>query len=247
MHLKNTYATAPNVDYWINSESSFVVCLVLPGMNRQKAIGTIGMATVAILSIALVVGLSETQTTTAADGPNGNDAYIFADGVSPEATFKFQEKTVTYEFQGFNTVSNLFGNSGGFQTNNATPEFTLQKIVGPTPYLHRAVDETYEQKGSMARQEYPYQKFDVVVKLKMGGESVRTLKYGDCSVSNYKITAEFDKEEGYTTGGKTGFALLETYTFQCMGFKPSSPIYDTMKDANSDKYVPYTNKDSNAG
>lgn len=214
-------------------------------MNKRQITGTSVIAAVAIFSIALVLGLSQTQTITAADPPKGNGAYVFAEGVSPEATFKFREKTVTYEFQGFTTVNNLFGTiGGGFQTKQTSPEFTLQKIVGDTPYLHEAVDQTYEQGGNLAGQEYPYQKFDVEVKMKLDGKSVRTLKYGDCSVANYKITSEFDKEEGYTTAGKTGFALLETYTFQCKGFKPTSPIYDDMKDTNGDKYMPYASKAS---
>lgn len=213
-------------------------------MNKQKVTGTTVIAAIAVLSIALVVGLSQTQTSTAADAPKGNNVYVFAEGVSPQATFHFREKTVTYEFQGFTTVTNLFSTTGNFQTKTVAPEFTLQKIVGETPYLHRAVDETFQYGGKQSGIEYPYQQFDVTVEFIVGGESVRTLNYGDCTISNYKVTAEFDKEEGYTTGGKTGFAQLETYTFQCTGFEPESPVYDHLKNGNGDKYQPYISRAS---
>jgi hypothetical protein len=207
-------------------------------MISQKITTTSVIAAIAIATIALVVGLSQTQTSTAADAPKGNNVYVFAEGIYPQATFGFREVTVTYDFQGFTTTNNLFSTSAsGFTTKQTAPEFTLQRIVGETPYLHEAVDQTFEYGGKTTMQEYPYKQFDITVDFVQAGQPVRTLKYGDCSVSNYKISAEFDKEEGYTTGGKTGFAQLETFTFICSGFQPVNVTYDTLN--HKDPYKPY--------
>ena len=197
-------------------------------MIQQKITYTSVIAAIAIASIALVVGLSQTQSTTAQSAPLGNDVYVFAEGVHPQATFKFREATVTYDFQMYDTTNNLFSTVGGFTTKQVSPEFTLARIVGDTPYLHKAVDETFANNGKTNGLEYPYREFDVIVEMIQAGESTRTIEYGDCSIANYKVGTRTDNEEGYTTGGKTGFAVTETYTFTCNGFKPIAVDYDNM-------------------
>ncbi len=204
-------------------------------MIPQKLTNTTIIAVIAIASIAITLGLSQTHTTTALSAPTGNNVYVFAEGVYPQATFKFKEAIVTYDFQGFTTTNNLFSTNGGFTTRQTAPEFTLQRIVGETPYLHEAVDQTFEYGGKITLQEYPYKLFDVTIDFIQAGQPVRTLKYSDCSVQNYKISAEFDKEEGYTTGGKTGFAELETFTFICNGFTPMAPLYDQMVEEKQNR------------
>lgn len=186
------------------------------------------IAALAIASIGLVIGLSQTNNIQAAEAPKGNNVYVFAEGVYPQATFEFRDQTVTYEFQLYDTTNNLFSTSAsGFTTKQTAPEFTLARAVGDTPYLHQAVDQTFEY-GGKSMQDYPYKFFDVTVEMVQAGQSMRTMEYKDCSISNYKINTRTDNEEAYTTGGKTGFAVVETYTFICNGFTPSSPLYDAM-------------------
>jgi hypothetical protein len=197
-------------------------------MIPQKITNTSVIAAIAIATIALVIGLSQTETTTAQNAPLGNDVYVFAEDVYPQATFQFREATVTYDFQAFAQVNNLFNTLGGGVSKSTSPEFTLQRIVGDTPYLHKAVDETWKNNGKATPLEYPYRQFDVTVDFVQAGQPVRTLSYGDCSVINYKIVTDFDKEEGYTTGGKTGFAVMETYTFACNGYDPIATTYNAM-------------------
>ncbi len=193
-------------------------------MIPQKITNTSVIAAIAIATIALVIGLSQTQTTTAADTPVGNNVYVFAEGVYPQATFAFKDTEVTYEFQAFTQTSNLIGSNG----RSATPEFTLQRVAGETPYLHKAVDESFQNAGRIGIQELPYQEFDVEVELVQAGEAIRAFEYADCQITNYKTVTEFDKEEGYTTGGKTGFAVMETFTFGCAGFEPIAVTFDEM-------------------
>ncbi len=196
-------------------------------MIPQKVTNTSVIAAIAIATIALVVGLSQTQTTTAADTPVGNNVYVFAEGVYPQATFKFKDTTVTYEFQAFTQISNLIGSNG----RSSTPEFTLQRIAGETPYLHRAVDEAFQNAGRIGVIQLPYQEFDVEIELIQAGKAIRAFEYADCQTSNYKTITEYDKEEGYTTGGKTGFAVMETFTFGCAGFEPIATTFDEMIEA----------------
>jgi hypothetical protein len=195
-------------------------------MISQKVKNTSVIAAIAIASIALLVALSQTHTTTAQTAPTGNNVYVFAEGVSPQATFMFREATVTYDFQIFSTTNNLLNTVNNGVARGTSPEFTLIRIVGDTPYLHKAVDQTFEYGGRAAVIDYPYKLFDVSVDMMEAGQSLRTFKYGDCSLTNYKINTRTDNEEGYTTGGKTGFAVTEEYYFSCNGLTQISHDYD---------------------
>ncbi|MFN3654118.1 MAG: hypothetical protein ACK4TO_02185 [Candidatus Nitrosotenuis sp.] len=205
-------------------------------MIPQKITFTSVVVAIAIASIA-IVGLSHTQQTNAQSAPLGNNVYVFAEGVSPQATFKFRDATVTYEFQMYDTVSNLFssGGSSSFTTRQVSPEFTLARVVGDTPYLHEAVDQTFQYNGKSSAFDYPYKEFDVIVELIQAGQSMRTMEYADCSITNYKINTRTDNEEAYTTGGKTGFAAVETYSFACTGFTPHAPMYDKLVKEQQNK------------
>lgn len=194
---------------------------------NSKITTTTAILALSIASIALIFGLSETEKITAADAPTGNDMYPFAEDVYPVATFKFRDATVTHDFQLISQTAG-FGNAGkGF-----TPEFTLQKVIGDTPYLHRAVDQTTEY-STRASLDYPYKEFDVVIDLVQGGKTLRTLDYQRCAITNYKISTEFDKAESFT--GKDAFAVLEQYTFTCAGYQPSSPTYDLMMEEKQNR------------
>lgn len=191
-------------------------------MNTQNRKKTSIIAVLAIASIALVVGLSQTQNTTAQSAPTGNNVYVFAEGVNPQATFVFRDATVTYDFQIFSQTQG-FGNNG----RGTSPEFTLTRIAGDTPYLYAAVDQAQEN-GVDSALDFPYKEFDVRVDLMQAGEPVRVLNYERCNIVNYKVDTRTDNEEAYTTGGKTGFAVTDVYTIGCAGYNPDNPIFDAM-------------------
>lgn len=202
-------------------------------MNNKIA-ATTAILSLAIASITLVIGLSQTGKITAADAPTGNEMYPFAEDVYPVVTFKFRDARVTHDFQLFDTTNNLFSTSAsGFSTKQVAPEFVLQKVVGDTPYLHKAVDQTFEMGGRNSMQDYPYKEFDVTVDLVRADQTLRTFDYAKCSVSNYKISSQFDKAESFT--GKDAFAILEQYTFVCQGYSTSSPIYDQMMEEQQNR------------
>jgi len=198
-------------------------------MNTQNVKKTSIIAALVIVAVALIVSLSQTQITAAQSAPKGNNVYVFGEGVNPQATFAFKDATVTYDFQLFDMTSNLFGNSAAgsnFQyAGQNSPEFTLARIVGSTPYLHAAVDQSYQYGGRLTSQNYQFKQFDVTVELNQAGSSQKTFTYNDCSITNYKVNTRTDNEEGYVTGGKTGFAVVETYSFQCNKFHIETPEY----------------------
>jgi hypothetical protein len=194
-------------------------------MNTQKLKTTSVIAALAIASIALTVGLSQTETITAQTAPAalGNNVYVFAEGVIPQATFQFSDATVTYNFQLFSQTQG-FGNNG----RGTSPEFTLTRIVGDTPYLYAAVDETQQFGVDSQSRGGKYSDFSITVDLVQAGEPVRTLQYDRCNIVNYKVDTRADNEEGYTTGGKTGFAVTDTFTFGCGGYVPLNPAMEKL-------------------
>lgn len=188
-------------------------------MKNKSVIATV-ILSLSITSLVLLFELSESKKITAAETPQPNKMYPFAEDVIAVATFKFRDATVTYDFQLFDTINNLFGTSAsGFTIRQIAPEFMLQKVVGETPDLHKAVDQSFQYGGKQSVQDYPYKEFDVIINLERNGKVLRTLEYSDCFVKNYKIKTEFDKAESFT--GKDAFAILEQYTFECAGYKPS--------------------------
>lgn len=56
------------------------------------------------------------------------------------------------------------------------------------------------------------------------GVPIRTFHYADCRITDYKVTTDYDKEEGWF--GK-GFATLDTFTFICAGYNPDNPLEDS--------------------
>lgn len=195
---------------------------------NNKVLTAITILALSVTAISLTLTISHTGTTQAADAPQGNNVYVFGEGVYPQATFEFRDGTVTYDFQ-------LFSQTSGFGNNRSTPEFTLTKISGNTPDLYEAVDQTHDY-TTKTNIDFPYKEFDVTVNLMQAGQPVRTLEYERCTISNYKIDTRTDNEEGYTTGGKTGFAVTDIYTFICAGYSPENPQYDQML---AEKQKPY--------
>ena len=193
-------------------------------MLTKKLVKTSLIAAIVVASIAIISGFL--QNISAVDEVK-ESKYIFAEGVHPQATFKFKDVTATYQFQVF-TQNSGFGSTG----RGNTPEFQLIRVPGNTPYLYEAVDEAnhYATSGFDNSQ---YGKFDVTVSLIQNNTAIRAFDYKDCRVSGYKVITEYDKEEGYTTGGKTGFALQDQYTVTCAGFWPKNPLYDELIKAKS--------------
>lgn len=185
-------------------------------MMKNKTIMTSVIAAIAMASIALVLGLSQTQNTSAV--PQGNNVYVFAEGVSPRATFTFNDGTETSDFQAFTQTAGVTGTNG----RGTAPEFLLVKVPGNTPLLYKAADEILK-KGGNNNIDSQLNRFSVRVDLQQAGQPVRSFDYERCEVTSYKVYTDYDKEEGYVTGGKTGFALQDEFKLLCLGMTPIDP------------------------
>lgn len=194
----------------------------MASMMKNKTIMTSVIAAIAISSIALVLGLSETQNTSAV--PQGNNVYVFAEGVNPRATFTFNEGAETEDFQSFTQTTGTTGTNG----RGTAPEFTLVKVPGNTPLLYKASDEILK-KGGNSNIDSQFNRFSVRVDLNQAGQSVRSFDYERCEVTSYKVYTDYDKEEGYVTGGKTGFAVQDEFKILCAGMTPIDPTTQQSK------------------
>ncbi len=218
-------------------------------MNYKNAITMTTLSVIAVFAVASFAGfeISDTDAAPAAVQPS---KYVFVEGISPTAEFKFRDGTELAPVQlftqtgGFSTstleaTSSTAGSSvgaqsdGGERTGRSKPAFTLEKNVGGTPYLYKAADEAqkYIQSGGF---EYPYKFFDVTVYFTAGGDTLRSFEYRDCQVKSYGVTTRSDNEEGYT--GK-GFVYVDQFTFECDGYTPLNPGMEKLTQTEKAKTI----------
>ena len=110
----------------------------------------------------------------------------------------------------------------------SNPTFTLEGLVDNTPLLYAAVDENLSiqsQSGTNPALEL----FEADVELMVDNKVVRIFNYVDCRVTDYTIESDRDKEDGYFKG----FALANTFDFDCLGYHPNNPTYDAMYSVDS--------------
>jgi hypothetical protein len=155
------------------------------------------------------------------------EKFVFVENTSTTALFKFRDGTELLPIQQFSQTAG-FGiktTSPSTQDNaKAKPSFTMEKIVGGSPYLYSAADEAQKYSTSPGF-EYPYKFFEVTVFLAQGGNVLRSFEYHDCQITNYNVITRSDNEEGYT--GK-GFVLVDQFSFECNGYTPNNPEMEKM-------------------
>jgi hypothetical protein len=139
-------------------------------------------------------------------------------GLSIKAVFKY--KGGVEEINSFKT---FVQNSGYRLDKNEIPSFTVTGGVSDDkPMLYYITDNLWE--SQMVNSDY--RNFDAYIYLQKGNKVLRHLTYTDCNVSNYVITTLFDGDETYS--GKTQFVIADSFTIDCSGYKPHSPVYDQM-------------------
>jgi len=225
-------------------------------MNYKNAITMTTLSVIAVFAITSFTGFSipdaiaqTAQTITIAIQPS---KIVFVENIMPTAVFKFRDGTEITPIQqftqtgGFSTstieaTSTTAGSSvgaqpdGGERTSRSKPAFTLEKIVGGTPYLYEAADQAqrFIQSGGF---EYPYKFFDVTVHFAVAGttDALRSFEYRDCQVKGYTATTRSDNEEGYT--GK-GFVYVDQFTFECDGYTPLNPAMEKLTHTEKAKTI----------
>ena len=184
------------------------------------------LSVIAVFAIASFVGFKivDTDAATMAVQP---EKFVFVEKVSTTALFEFKDGTESMPIQQFTQTSG-FGSKSSHS--RQTPTFTLEKIVGSTPYLYAAADEAYANVSG----EYPTKDFAVTIFTAAGGDVYRSFEYKNCLVTNYVVATRSDNEEGYT--GK-GFAVVDQFTFECRGYEPHNPVMDKMNISETAKTI----------
>lgn len=210
-------------------------------MNYKKVMTTATLSVIAVFTIASFAGfgISNTDAVPAAVQP---EKFVFVEKITTTALFEFRDGTEIVPVQQFTQTSG-FGTktqtgaddpkTPSAKTGRQTPTFTLEKIVGSTPYLYEAADQA--QKNQLnAGLEYPYKVFDVTVFIAADGNVLRSFEYHDCKVTGYSVVTRSDNEEGYT--GK-GFVVVDQFTFECVGYEPVNPSMDKLNSTEKAKTI----------
>jgi len=200
---------------------------------RYKTIIIITAISIVTLAAIASYGISDTEGITVSLQPS---KMVFVENVTTTAVFEFRDGSEMIPIQqfsqtgGYGTTTLSTGTAkkpseeSSEVTGRSKPAFTMEKLVGGTPYLYEAADETQKYFANSGF-EYDYKYFDVTVYLAKGGDVLRAFEYRDCQVTNYVVTTRSDNEEGYT--GK-GFVLVDQFSFECKGYTPMNPAMDKM-------------------
>ena len=151
-------------------------------------------------------------------------------------TFTFVHGTETIEFSMFKQndvmtatekVNDDNGNSSVaadiFTRKTTYPTLELRGILGDYPMLYNYVDKNREIQ-SVAGTQYR-DLVDIDVDIVSDGEVLRGFNYVNCRATNYDIDTNTNKDESYA---KDKFALENIFDFECQGYHPNNPTYDTM-------------------
>jgi len=204
-------------------------------MNYKRVITMTALSVVAVFAIASFAGygIADIEGITVSIQPS---KMVFVENVATTAVFEFRDGTEMTSIQQFTqtggygttTLSSGTAKSKSQESSETTgrskPSFTMEKVVGGTPYLYAAADETQKYFASSGF-EYDYKFFDVTVYLANGGDVLRSFEYRDCQVTNYSVATRSDNEEGYT--GK-GFVIVDQFSFECKGYAPHNPAMEKM-------------------
>jgi hypothetical protein len=177
-------------------------------MNTKNAIMTTTLSVIAVLAITSVTTLDMAFA-------EDNTEYKMADDIHAILTFTFKDGVETQEFPIFNMDDNFVANAG-------SPGFSVQGVVGNTPYLHKALDEAFVHKQNPSY-EWNYQLFEVDVDYVKNGETVKTLSYHHCYVKDYKVETLTASYESYLSSS-SGFAIIDDIDFQCAGVNPIGDV-----------------------
>ena len=115
-----------------------------------------------------------------------------------------------------------------FTRKTIPPTLELRGIVGDYPMLYSHVDENLKVQsvaGTALKK-----LVDIDVEIVSDDEVIRGFNYSNCRVTDYVVETDPDDEESYV---KNKFALENIFDFECQGYTPNNPIYDTMFEIDS--------------
>jgi len=193
-------------------------------MITKTAIMTTTFSLVAILAIGT---MSELNNAFAEE--EQSTKYKMADDLEAVLTFTFRDGIEVHNFPIFRMGEDFVANSG--------ISFEVQGVLNSAPHLYKALDEAYQyrlQTSGGSSFEYDYRYFDVDVDFVKNGETVKTLNYYNCDVTDYDVKTLRDDQESYMSS-KTGFAIVDDIEFNCGGLNKAGS--DIPYSRSSDRQI----------
>jgi hypothetical protein len=207
-------------------------------MTNKKTIVLTTVIVAASFSILSITGFSLNEII--AEEIAEDKGYNFAEDTLITGIFDFRDGTEISRFE-------VFDQKQGFQ-GRETFVFELEKVVGSTPLLHKASDESYQYRNSPSDRQTNAE-FDVKIVISQGSEQKRAFSYSRCFVNDNSVDTKTDNEEGWTQG--KGFAVIDKFEIQCMVMEPHNPVYEDMTSnkevADTQSSMDYQSKQLNLG
>ncbi|MFQ5476806.1 MAG: hypothetical protein ACE5DT_07250 [Nitrosopumilus sp.] len=147
-------------------------------------------------------------------------------GLSAFATFTFADGIETIEFSMFkqgDVLAILDAGDATITGKSTYPTIEFRGIVGDYPILYKHVDDNRKLQGVGGS--FNKVLADIDVELISDEEVLRGFNYVDCRATDYDISTNTNKDESYV---KNKFALENIFDFECQGYHPNNPVYDTM-------------------
>lgn len=186
----------------------------LPKINSLHILKIKSIVVVSVIATITVAAIFGFQLTEIIAEEIQAPEYLTAEGVTITGIFKFREGEELVPVQ-------VFSQTKGFQRTDPFI-FTVQKVVGNTPLLHKHADEAFLFRNSEV-QKQDWNPFDVDMILATGPYAKRVFSYSKCFVDNYEVTTLRDNEEGYFN---KGFAIVENYVLECRAMQIHNPALD---------------------
>jgi len=188
----------------------------LSKVNSMNIIKITSIVAVSLIGTLAVVALMGFQLTEIIAEEIQAPEYLTSEGVTITGVFKFREGEELVPVQ-------VFSQTKGFQRTDPFI-FTVQKVVGNTPLLHKHADESFLFRNSES-QKQDWNPFDVDIILATGPYAKRIFSYSKCFVDDYNVTTLRDNEEGYFN---KGFAIVENYVLECRSMQIQNPALEEM-------------------
>jgi hypothetical protein len=185
-------------------------------MNIIKTTSIVAVSVIATLAVASIMGFQLSEITAQETQPV---EYLSAEGVTVTGLFKFREGTELLPIQ-------VFTQTSGFKRTQAFV-FSIEKVVGNTPFLHKHVDESFLYRNSQDEKEN-WNPFDVEMIISTGPYAKRIVEYGKCFIDDYTILTLRDTEEGYFN---KGFANVERITLACRAMNFQNPSLEAYEES----------------
>ncbi len=175
-------------------------------------------------------------------------------GLSVFTTFTFEDGTETIEFSMFkqsevlSSTEKVKADNGNknvaaeaFTRKTTYPTIELRGIVGDYPMLYKNLDNNRKIQGVAGSNNKEL--VDIDVDLVSDEGVLRGFNFEHCRAIDYSVSTNPNSEESYV---KNKFAVENIFEFECQGYHPNNPAYDTMfnvEKANTESSTELRNTD----